>query len=184
MRNIRKKSFSALSCIVLLTLMHGCGYTTRSLLPSNFKTIYVESFKNTIKITAEQSDVRMYIGYLPGMEIGLTKAVIDKFISDGNLRIVSEPDADLVMKGTLVDFRKEPLRYDANDNVDEYRIKLIVDLELIDQKTAKTVWREKGFAGETTYRTSGTLTTSENVAMQNAMTDIARRIVERTVEAW
>ena len=184
MRSVTGKSLLVLSCLGLLTLMQGCGYTTRSLLPSNFKTIYVESFKNTIKITAEQSDVRMYTGYVPGMEIGLTKAVIDKYISDGNLRIASESDADLVMKGTLTDFRKEPLRYDANDNVDEYRIKLIVDLELVDQESAKTVWTEKGFAGETTYRTSGTLTTSENVAMKDAMYDLARRIVERTVEAW
>lgn len=162
----------------------GCGYTTRSLLPPNYKTIYVENFKNSIKITAEQTNVRMYRGYRPGMEIEITKAVIDRYLFDGNLRIAQEGSANIVLKGELIDFKRDPLRYDANDNIEEYRIKLIVNLELIDADTGQTVWRENGFAGETTYRTSGALALSEDAAVRVAVEDLARRIVERTIEAW
>ena len=133
-------------------MVSGCGYTTRSLLPSNYKSIYVENVKNSIKITAEQSDQRMYRGYTPGMEIEMTKAVINKFIADGNIRIASAKNADLIIKTELIDFNRGAIMYDANYSIEEYRIKLIVNLELFDVKAGKAVWQEKGFAGETTYR--------------------------------
>jgi hypothetical protein len=169
---------------LLLAFLAGCGYTTRSLLPSNYKTIHVDNFKNAVAITAEQSNVRMYRGYRPGMEIDLTKAVIDKFLEDGNLKISQDTDCDLILSGDLVDFKRDALRYDANDNVEEYRIKMIVDISLDDSKSGKNVWVEKGFTGETTYRTSGSLTKTEASAIKDAIADLARRIVERTVEAW
>lgn len=160
------------------------GYSTRSLLSPEYKTIHVDNFANDIRVTAEQSNMRMYRGYRPGMEIDLTKAVINRFLYDGNLNPVQERSGDLQLKGTLIDFKRDPLRYDTNDNIEEYRIKLIVNLQLIDTKTGKLVWEELGFAGETTYFTSGSLAKSENVALLDAIQDLARRIVERTVEAW
>lgn len=176
--------FLSVLFVVALLSFSGCGYTTRSLLPSNFKSIYVENFTNSIKITAEQSNLRMYRGYRPGMETDLTKAVIDKFLLDGNLKVAKESGADLVLSGALIDFKREALRYDANDNIEEYRMKLIVNIALEDVKGGKLVWQEKGFTGETTYRTTGSLAKSESAAVTDAIADLARRIVERTVEAW
>lgn len=169
---------------VFIFFVSGCGYTTHSLLPSNFKTIYVENFTNSINITAEQTNLRMYRGYKPGMEVELTKAVRDRFLFDGNLKIAAEEGANIILKGKLVDFKRDALRYDANDNVEEYRVKLIVNLELEDLRGGKSLWKEKGFAGETTYRTSGALAKSEDAAVKDAVSDLARRIVERTIEAW
>ncbi len=160
------------------------GYTTQSMLPSNFKSIFVETFINNIKVTAEQSNMRMYRGYRPGMELELTKAVIDYYLYDGNLKIAREDNADLLLKGTLVDFKRDALRYDTNDNIEEYRIKLIVNLTLIDAKTGNKVWEERGFAGETTYYTTGPMAKGEAQAVTDAIVDLSRRIVERTVEAW
>lgn len=178
-----RKSFIVIAAGLTL-LASGCGYTTRSLLPTNFKSIYVDNFKDSIKISAEQSNLRMYRGYRPGMEIDLTKAVIDRFLFDGNLKITQESNADLIIKAELVDFQRNALMYDANDNVEEYRIKLFVNMELYDAKTGAVVWQEKSFAGETTYRTSGSLAKNEDTAVRDAISDLARRIVERTVEAW
>jgi len=165
-------------------LVSGCGYTTRSLLPANYKSIYVENVKNLIKVTAEQSDQRMYRGYRPGMEIDMTKAFINKFIADGNIRINSAENADLMLKTELIDYNRGAIIYDVNYSIEEYRIKMIVNLELFDVKANKLVWQEKGFAGETTYRTGGSLAKTESVAVKDAIDDLARRVVERTVEAW
>jgi len=125
----------------------------------------------------------MYSGYRPGMEVDLTKAVRDRFLFDGNLKIATQENADIILKGKLVDFKKDVLRYDANDNVEEYRIKLIANLELEDASN-KAIWKESGFVGETTYRTSGSLAKGEDAAIEDAISDLARRIVERTIEAW
>lgn len=170
--------------LILLLAVSGCGYTTASLLPPEFKTIYVDNFKNNISVTAEQSELRMYRGYRPGMETDITKAVIDKFLFDGNLKIAPEEKANLILKSELIDYKRDSLRYDANDNVEEYRIKLIVNMQLEDNLNGKVLWSEKGFAGETTYRISGSGSKSEAAAINDAIDDLARRIVERTIEAW
>lgn len=176
--------YAGFASLVAVFFLDGCGYTTRSLLPSNFKTIYVENVVNKINVTAEQSNLRMYRGYRPGMEIELTKAIIDRYLFDGNLKTSSEGKADLILNTELIDYSRGALRYDANDNVEEYRIKLIVNMELIDAKTGTSQWKEKGFAGETTYMTTGPLAKSDSTAVAAAMDDLARRIVERTIEAW
>ena len=142
------------------------------------------SVKNDIKVEAEQSNLRMYRGYRPGMENDITRAVTNKFLTDGTLRIANESSADLILKSELVDFKRDALRYDTNDNVEEYRVKLLVNMELTNNKTGVVMWKEKGFAGETTYRTSGSLAKSDDAAVNDAVDDLARRIVERTVEAW
>jgi hypothetical protein len=178
---IRYAGFASLFAVFFLD---GCGYTTRSLLPANFKTIYVENVANKINVTAEQSNLRMYRGYRPGMEIELTKAIINRYLFDGNLKIAPEGKADLVLKAELIDYKRDALRYDANDNVTEYRIKMIINMELFDAKTGNSVWKEKGFAGETTYMTTGPLAKTDATAVGYAMEDLARRVVERTIEAW
>jgi len=176
--------FSGLMVLLAVFFIAGCGYTTRSLLPSNYKTIYVDNFKNGINVTAEQNNLRMYRGYRPGMEISLTKAVIDRYLFDGNLKMRQDEKADLILRGELIDYKRDALRYDANDNIEEYRIKIIINMSLIDGKTGAVIWTEKGFAGETTYSTVGSTAKSDEAGVTDAMADLARRVVERTVEAW
>ena len=168
----------------LLVTATGCGYTTRSAVSSKYRTIYIAPFLNKVDITQEAHSANKYRIYRPFLESDITKAVIDKFSSDGNLRLVQEEGADLVLKGALTEFRRDPLRYDKDDNVLEYRLNLIVELSLIDRQEGKVIWAEKDFVGDTTYFTSGNLTKTEDQAINDALRDLARRIVERTVENW
>lgn len=168
----------------IVVFFSGCGYSTTSLLPSNLKTIHVDNFENLIKIDAEQSNMRMYRGYRPGMEAVITRTIIDKFLFDGNLKVTADPDADLVLKGELIDYKRDTIRYGTNDVTEEYRIKLVINMKLTEGKTGKPVWEEKSFTGETTYRTGGQLVKTEDQAVRDAEDDLARRVVERTVEAW
>lgn len=170
--------------LILSLYLAGCGYTTRSLLAPELKSVYVDNFTNKINVSREQTDERMYTSYRPGLEVDITKAIIDRFIFDGNLKIANAKASDLTVKGELIDFRKEALRYDANDNVDEYRILLVCDLELKNTGTDKIIWTEKSFSGEATYRTGGSLAVSESTAIRDATSDLARRVVERVIEAW
>ena len=92
--------------------------------------------------------------------------------------------ADLILKGEVVEFRKDPLRYDDSDNVSEYRINLVVNISLWDRQESKLLWQENNFTGDTTYFASGAQAQSEDAAVVNALNDLSRRIVERTVEQW
>ena len=166
-------------------LLSGCGYTTKTLLPPHIKTVYIESFKNSIDLTAEVSNKKPYRLYKAGLENDVTKAVIDRFIFDGNLRVVKNYDeADSVVRGELLEYIKEPLRYDADENVTEFRVRVIVSARFIDKKDNKTIWHAENFAGESSQRTQGTLAKSEDEAKDEAVADLARRVVEKTIEVW
>ncbi|MFA5350872.1 MAG: LPS assembly lipoprotein LptE, partial [Candidatus Omnitrophota bacterium] len=95
-----------------------------------------------------------------------------------------------VLKGELVEYRKDPLSYTSNtEDVTEYRINIYVNLSLWDKKENKLVWEEKNFNGNYSYFTnldanSSNIKISEGTAVNNAIEDLARRIVERTVEQW
>ena len=169
---------------LLLATLCGCGYTTRSVVRVDEPSIYVENFLNSIDTTREISDARPYYAYRPAIESDITREVINKFILDGNYPIKDPKNAHFLLKGELVSFERQPLRYDANDNVTEYRLSVVVNMELRDLYEKEAVWKESGFAGETTYRTSGELSKTEGTAIQEAIKDLAQRIVERTVEDW
>ena len=169
---------------VLLISISGCGYTTGSLLPPHIKNIYIESFANKISITDEVSERRIYKTYRPRLEVDITQAIIDKFIFDGHLRVTQKENADIILKGELVDFKREPTKYGFDDNIEQYRLAIIVDLSLKDAENGEITWQEKGFAGSDYYYTTGSQSKSEDSALTDALDDLARRVVERTIEVW
>ncbi|MBU4375932.1 MAG: hypothetical protein KKD29_00455 [Candidatus Omnitrophica bacterium] len=177
-----------ISFLLILTfcafIFSGCGYSGRSLLPENLKSICVGNFKSTIAVGSEVTEDNKYAIYRPGIENDITNAIVDRFAFDGNLKIAQKDKANLVLEGTLTNYIKEALRYDNADNVEEYRIRIVLDMKLIERPSDKVMWTEKGFAGEATYNTMGRYATSEDTARDEAIKDLARRVVERTVEGW
>lgn len=170
--------------LIVMFAVSGCGYTTGSLLPDNLKTIHVKDFGNKIDISTEPSDKGSLRIYRPGTEVDVTKAFIDKFIFDGSLRIVDAEEADLLLTGELVDYYKQPLRYDKFDNVEEYRIIVSVDMVLKSMAKNSVMWKEKNFIGYESYRVTGPLASNEDDARNLAIQDLADKAVEKVVEGW
>ncbi len=176
------KRFSIIIGIILY-LGSGCGYSARSALPGGAKSIHVDNIKNSIDYTSDQADRARNI-YLPLLEVKIRNAIVDRFLFDGNLRIQEADIANLFLKGELVNYQRIALRYTDNNDVEEYRVQIIVNLVLSDQKQDEVIWEEKGFTGEATYFVSGPSARSETAAVEEATVDLARRIVERTIENW
>jgi len=183
-----KRPLLIITSFFLLFTMTGCGYTTRSMISNKFKTIHVVPFVNKIDITQEANAGNKYRLYKPMLETDVTKAVTNKFLFDGNLRPTKEESADLILKGELVEFRRDPLRYTDSDEVEEYRINLSVNVSMWDRKENKLLWEENNFTGDYTYftnfATENVVKKSDDTAVSEAISDLARRIVERTVEQW
>lgn len=177
------KKLLVFSFCFLLIGISGCGYTTHSAY-SKYKTIYIPPFKNKIDITNDSDINSKYKIYRPLLDSDVTRAVINKFLFDGNLKPVKSENADLTLKGEILEFRKDPVRYDDNDNIEEYRVNMIVSLTLWNNKEDKLEWQEGSFTGDTTYFVTGAMAKSEATAINDAITDLARRVVERTVEEW
>ena len=170
----------AFLCILLVSSIAGCGYTTGSLLPAKYRKIAIQPFVNKVNNLDENGNEL----YVPQLETNVRTAVIDRFLFDGNLRIADPDKADLVMSGDLIGIAQDDLRQDVNQNIQEYRIRVIVSLTLTDAATHKVLWTEPSFTGETTYFLSGPQAITQSAAIDAALTDLATRIVERTVENW
>lgn len=163
-------------CVLLL--LPACGYSTKSSLPASIRAIAVLSFENKIDFQAGKANV-----YLPLLEVKAHDAVVKQFLFNGSLRVVKEEDADLVLKGELISYERSVLRYTDSDDVQEYRVQIAMNLTMTDPE-GKVLWQENGFAGEGSYFLSGPAAGSEATAVQDAVNDLAKRVVERTVEDW
>jgi outer membrane lipopolysaccharide assembly protein LptE/RlpB len=167
-------------CILLVSSIAGCGYTTGSLLPKNYRKIAIQPFQNKVGYV----DENIQGVYVPLLETNVRTAITDRFLFDGNLHIAAPDKADLVLSGDLISIAQDTLRQDVNQNVQEYRIRIIVSLTLTDTATGKVLWKEPSFTGETTYFLTGSQATTQSAAIDTALTDLATRVVERTIENW
>ena len=165
-----------LFCILQIVLysLTGCGYTAGSLLPERIKTIAIPIFKNSI------SPDSLAYQYHPGLEADITRQTIDRFLFDGTLKVIEDKDADLVLRGELIDYIKDPLRY-AHDSktVTEYRLSLVVNASCYDRAEGDFMWKQK-IIGKWNYFTSA----SEQAALALAINDLAKNIVDRTIKDW
>ncbi len=170
---------------LLATFFHasGCGYTTKTVLPGNIKTIHVPPVKNAIDLSGEISDKDRFRVTRPGVEVDITNAVINRFIFDGNLKVVSREKADAVLEAKLVDYRRDPLRYSEGDDIQEYRLSLTIDATVYLTNGRKVLWHER-LTGDTSFFLSGARALSEDEAVVKAVEDLARRVVNKTIESW
>ena len=162
----------------------GCGYTTRPGLAPHLKTVYIKPFVNKIDITQVTSGNERFPIYRHQLEVDLTKAVMNRYQFTGLLRPASLEKADCRLEGELTAFRRDALRYDASSQVEEWRLNIVVNLKFYDQTAKTLLWEEEGLTGDTTYFALGANTESEASAIDRAITDLAKRIVERTIENW
>ena len=168
------------SCISL----YGCGYTTRAYV-GPYKSIYTAPFRNKIDISNYRSEGSDYKTYYPLLESTITQAIVNRFIFDGSLKSYKEENADLILKGELISYQRGALKYaDNNEDVDEYRVTLIVNISLYRTSDGELIWQKDGFAGDSSYFTTGSYAKSEKAALDDAISDLARRVVEAVVEAW
>lgn len=173
-----------LAVVLVGLFLGGCGYTTRSLVTAQYTRIYIPQFANKINITQDADSQSKYRINKPLLETDITKSVVNRFIFDGNLKVSKSEYADVALKGELLEFRRDPLRYTNSEDVEEYRLSIVVKIILWDQKADKALWEENNFTGDTTYFVTGANAKSEATAINDAITDLSRRIVERVVEQW
>jgi len=163
--------------VVMIPLLAGCGYTTKTVLPRNIKTIFVETVKNKIPILEMRS-------YQQGLEMDITNAVIARLQVDGNLRVVPEGQADSILQMDLKNYEQEGLRFTQLESVEEYRMFIVMHLKLVDARTNEIIWEEPDFSGATEYYVTDIKQIGEQAAVEQAIDKLAKNIVDRIVEDW
>ncbi|MDP8233896.1 MAG: LPS assembly lipoprotein LptE [Candidatus Saelkia tenebricola] len=165
--------------IIFLLLLAGCGYTLKNIKETPYKTVFIPTFVNKISIQEDSSSYRMYYR---GLEIELEDVINTRFRYDGNVLPVSRAeDADIIIKGVILDYDKDALRYASDEDVDEYRIRIRTEVELL--KEDEQIWKEQ-ISGESTYLTTGSNAKSETEAVRDVLQDLSRSIIDRVLGDW
>jgi hypothetical protein len=159
-----------LKCIPLLALglmASACGiYSFSPGGKSEIETIAVTQFENKTVET--------------GLSARMTDLVVDAFLNDGNLRVVSESEADAVLLGTLTSYRREAYTYDETDNVSQYVVKLVFDVVLQKGGEDEELWKE-AFYSEGIYDAN---VETEDDGQVRAADKLVVDIINRTAKSW
>ena len=162
-----------------LTGTSSCGYRlsgTGQLVPEGTRTIAVPGFINN---TNE-----------PYVDVEVTKAVADEFIADGRLRVVDVEAADIVLRGRVIKYEVVALSYSASSYVQQYRVRLVVDAHLDDERAKKVLWKESGIEAVfiSDYPVAiGDITTTKiakETAIKKASQDIGWTLRSRVLEGF
>jgi len=172
------------SSIVLLLfslsmLLSSCGYRFASvggIVPEDDRTIAIPAFVNG---TAE-----------PYVDVEVTKAVVNEFLTDGRLKVVSAETADLVLKGRVTKFDITPSAYTTDNYVQSYTVSIGVNVSVEDIKTHKIIWQEKGIGSvfNAGYSVSvGNITATKiakEAALKSASRDVASTLRSRLLDGF
>ncbi len=168
-------------CIIFFALLSAssCGYHVTpvgGIVPESAKTIAIPGFING---TNE-----------PYVDVEVTRAVTEEFLTDGRLKVVSLEAADVVLRGRVVSFDLTPQSYTVESYVQQYMVSMRVKVRLEESKTQKILWQEKGLSTVflSSYPVSvGNITATKIVkdgAIKNASKDLASTLRSRVLEGF
>ena len=89
-----------------------------------------------------------------GMSEAVTDNMVNEFIEENILRLVSEDQADSILRGKIVSVKDAPYTYTKQEAVTEYRFTITMDLEWFDVKEDKVLLK-KQYSGFGAYGLSG-----------------------------
>ncbi|HKQ18282.1 MAG TPA: LptE family protein [Candidatus Eisenbacteria bacterium] len=151
----------------------GCGYTLSSVLPQHIKTLSVPVFANN---TVEY-----------GLSDDVTQALADAFLREGRLRLVSERDADAILRGTVVSYKNQVFGYTRAERATQYEIVLVVKVVFRDTVKNRDLWKEDALTVRTTYNVAAVgnePARTETEGRRDVVQKLADQIVSRTIQGW
>ena len=185
MRSVRwNQGIGGVLCLFFIaSFCLSCGYSAKALLPDYIRKIYIPVFVNrTLQYNIEGQ---------------LTDAVIREFASEGKLleggylSVVSSKDqADAELSGEIVKYLLEPTVIDAKGAVQEYRMRLLINIALKDlKKDGKSIWAENNKESKErifwkVVPTSTARAQTEQETQEQAFKTLASSIVKRTIWGW
>ena len=154
--------------LLLLTACIPYGFTGGGL-PSHIRTVAIVPFDNQ---TAT-----------PELPRELTDALRTRLHDRLGLRDASEAKANAIVRGTIQRYEIDiPIGYSANNKqttTARRLLQLVVDIEMIDQVTGKTLWQRKGLLAEGQYEERG-----EPAGRKQAIDRIVNDVIEGAQSQW
>jgi hypothetical protein len=126
-REITKLVLMALVTGVTIGLISACGvYTFNPRGKSEISTLAVEPFENSTP---------QY-----GLADVMTETVIDAFIADGSIKVVSSDVAQAILVGKLTRYERLAHEFNEFDQVSRYKVQVGVDVALKNPADRSDIW--------------------------------------------
>jgi hypothetical protein len=151
-------------------LLGACVYGfTGGGLPQHVRTIAVRPFENLTPVAE--------------LQLELTEVARGELHSRLGVREAPESRANAILTGTIQRYEADvPVSYEAGNRATttaRRMLQIIVDVELLDQVTGKTLWQRRSLTGEAQYEERG-----EPAARRQAIERIVNAIVEGAQSQW
>ena len=156
-----------------LVLGAGCGYSLRGNLPPDVKTVGVPIFRN---LTAE-----------PAVEGFITRAIVEAFVRNGRLRVVTPAEADAILDGEVTGYTVVATAFNPNENITAYRLVVTLNLTFRDVKRKSILFQQVGLQEQADFRVLGQVSQTisrEEAAVSQAAVQIARTVVNLAIERF
>ncbi len=157
--------------ILLLVSLTACGYQlagrgagTGS--ASGKYKVFVRMFRND--------------SYEPLVEKDVTAALKEEIAIDGRWMLTDEGDADILVNGKVRKVDLEPLSYDPQERILEYRLIMHTDVKVSDIKTKKVIWKKNNFTSYADYRVTVDVTKSK-IRKEEAIKYASKRFAEEFI---
>jgi hypothetical protein len=121
------------------------------------------------------------------LSAALADSLTEAFIDDHTLKVVAENAADSVLEGTIREYRWVPFTVDASENVQEYKIEIVLEVRFVDVRKNKVIWEEARLAQWDTYRfipIGGQDRETEEIGIGRVLAKLTDDVLNRTVEGW
>ncbi len=177
--NYLHKYTIAVAASWLVALIASCGYhftQVGGVVPQGAKTIAIPVFVNST--------------FEPYVDVEVTKAVVEEFLTDGRLKVVSTDAADVVIRGKVTKFELIPQTYSVDPYVTSYNVIISVTISIIDGKTQQVLMQETtvGTVFNSSYGvTLGDISATKiakSAAITSACKDLASSIRSRILEGF
>ena len=162
------KTVSRALGIAAIFILTGCTYSFRGQVAGDIKSIAIPTFENE---TAEF-----------GIAETITEELVRGFQRDGVLKITSEDQADATLLGRVLKIEDQPYTARADQTVDEYRFSMTCEIELVNNRSNETAWKQV-YPAWAIYPYTGSLE-NRDAAVREAVGKLREDLLNRLVGSW
>lgn len=119
-----------------------------------------------------------------GIQETLTDRVIEKFLTNGEFRIVDLRQADAAIIGVITAFQQESVAFSEGTQAREDRLWIVVDVRFETVDTKEVIWEEKQLRHFGDYAIDTGTDSDLEPALDTAIEKMADEILNQSISGW
>jgi len=159
------------SALLILTLLSGCGYTTKEIFPKQYRTVAVPAFENQT--------------FYRGIEFDLSEALTKEIESRTPYRVAPPSRADTRLTGTITKIDQDRLfRTEQASLPQQQEVLVTVNFRWQDLNRGEVIRNRAGFEAAGRFVPAAPVSQPFEVASRQAVQTLAREIVSTMQADW